>query len=301
MDDDYLSNTILEGIGYNAGDLLLKTEKEKTIGERSECQRKDYSDLYRFIVEVAGFSGRDITALIYSDEQTEEYIQKRKVYNHAQRVAERLGDGAEGACNRKNACGDDDEGAKAPAKPKEAKTEEQIRIEHSDASKKKIIEEVKASMFKDTDKKMLETVLYEKYNLYQDSGDAAKTRLIVVLKPYVVSSISMAYQKLKNFECVPRDDRGKPLSLDCLMAAGDHMTHFAYLVSTQMSITNWDHPTRYLTDRHYQAAKAQERAIITRFKRLTRDRRGRGDRMASRVFQDIDDMQYLGTPYYDGR
>jgi hypothetical protein len=289
--DDYLSNTVLEGIGYNAGDLLLKTEKEKDLGDQSECQRKDYSDLYRFIVEVAGFTGRDINTLIYSDEQARAYIQQRKVYKHAQRLAEQLGDteAKSGACgNRDNTCADD-----ADARGNAGRKEHALRWE------KTINEAVAGSGLDEAEKAMLKTVMYEKYNLYQNSEQSAKAQFIVALKPYVVSSISMAYQKLKNFKCVPKNDCGEPLSLDKLMVAGDHMTHFAFLVSTQISITNCNHPTRYLTDRHYRAAKAQERAIITRFKRLTRD--NRGDRIASRIFQDIDDMQYLGTPYYNGR
>ena len=49
---------------------------------------------------------------------------------------------------------------------------------------------------------------------------------------------------------------------------------FAKLVALQMSTINYDTPGRYHTNEYYRVIQRQERAIVARFKRESRSRRG---------------------------
>jgi hypothetical protein len=315
--DDFLPNDLLSSIGYKAGDTELLREDER-VYER----REDYSDLQRFIVEVAGFSRKSVKDLTFDDEEAEKYNIWQSALREGRRLRVELIAKAQGKDagektkklsqqnpdtrvtleGIKNAVGaipsravreatqaylmdvfdvaaDEEEGWLFGAEPgeEEGKSDRASRVERRDADRaRRAAREIRA---------------------FEQRSRAENFKLTILLKPHVVSAVSMAYQKLKEHQCVPGG-----YDLDGLMSDPEYLTHFAYLVALQMQMASYEHPSRYLTKHHINLAMRNERAVIMRFRRKAGVKRQRGFiSVEDDVMGHIDNMQYLGSNYYYNR
>ena len=376
--EDFLPNSALEGIGYELGDVELRTTQEnshlrehKHGGPTGPNTRAEYTELLRFITEVAGFTRQNVSDLLQKDEEADKFMYRQRIAKQGNRLVKKY---------NKNMVAEDGRYAlqleamnepprSSPRRPTPSGTPAirptpsgtpAIRPTPSGTTAENLFQLV-AEMENNNKEDDLVMILTHIANNSRDTfwgnkqdklgaikfavdllsptritkeefdnaverankvaredprfnpnpkpssnpnpnpnsvtpdsdsdddstQEVTKKTMTILLKPMVVSAISMAYWKLMDHNAIAADTK-----MDALMSRQDYVTHFAFLTAVQIQITNYDHPGRFFTNNHFKVALMQERATITRFKRM------RAEARTSDPFYIIDNLRDLGTKYH---